>query len=274
MLDLADELKTKQQEREPHRLLEGPHARPALPQALDADAGLARGRGCAISARRRSTSRTTSSSSHAASRSRTRPACSPATSTRSRSAPTSHARWRCSAAAAVPDRQRAHRRSASAPGARRPADDAGAVRRARGTFVSPGSATATTSASRSPRRARCSGAELSAPSRRATSPTTRRSRSPHPREAVRGAHVVVTDVWTSMGQEAERGERLRPSTARRSTRRCSRDGRSGGDRAPLPAGASRARRSARTSSTARQSAVWDEAENRLHTAKALLALIV
>lgn len=27
-------------------------------------------------------------------------------------------------------------------------------------------------------------------------------------EAVRGAHVVYTDVWTSMGQEAERAERL------------------------------------------------------------------
>ena len=42
-----------------------------------------------------------------------------------------------------------------------------------------------------------------------------------PREAVRGAHVVVTDVWTSMGQEAERDERLAASPARRSTRRCS-----------------------------------------------------
>ena len=30
-----------------------------------------------------------------------------------------------------------------------------------------------------------------------------------PREAVAGAHVVVTDVWTSMGQEAESAERLR-----------------------------------------------------------------
>ena len=42
-----------------------------------------------------------------------------------------------------------------------------------------------------------------------------------PREAVRGAHVVVTDVWTSMGQEAERGERLAAFDAGRSTRGCS-----------------------------------------------------
>ncbi|MGQ9511438.1 MAG: ornithine carbamoyltransferase [Thermaceae bacterium] len=30
-----------------------------------------------------------------------------------------------------------------------------------------------------------------------------------PREAVRGAHALYTDVWTSMGQEAEREKRLR-----------------------------------------------------------------
>ena len=47
VLDLADELKAKQRSREPHRLLEGRTARSPVPQALDADEGLARGRGSA-----------------------------------------------------------------------------------------------------------------------------------------------------------------------------------------------------------------------------------
>ena len=60
-----------------------------------------------------------------------------------------------------------------------------------------------------------------------------------PREAVAGAHVVVTDVWTSMGQEAERDERLRAFAGYTVDDDAAGAGRSGGDRAPLPAGASR-----------------------------------
>jgi ornithine carbamoyltransferase len=94
-----------------------------------------------------------------------------------------------------------------------------------------------------------------------------------PREAVDGAHVVVTDVWASMGQEAERERRAR-------------------DLAPyaldeallesadpdaivlhcLPAHPGEEISPGLLYGP--RSAVWDEAENRLHTAKALLVLLV
>jgi len=94
-----------------------------------------------------------------------------------------------------------------------------------------------------------------------------------PREAAQGAHVLVTDVWTSMGQEAERDRRA-------------------GDLAPyavdaellaladpdaivlhcLPAHPGE--EIAAEVLYGPQAAVWDEAENRLHTSKALLALLL
>ena len=94
-----------------------------------------------------------------------------------------------------------------------------------------------------------------------------------PREAAAGAHVLVTDVWTSMGQETERERRVR-------------------DLAPyaldeallaladpdaivlhcLPAHPGE--EIAPGVLYGPRSAVWDEAENRLHTAKALLSLVV
>ena len=46
------------------------------------------------------------------------------------------------------------------------------------------------------------------------------------------------------------------------------------DRAALPARASRARRSPRRSLYGERSAVWDQAENRLHAQKALLELLL
>ena len=94
-----------------------------------------------------------------------------------------------------------------------------------------------------------------------------------PREAVHGAHVLVTDVWTSMGQEDERRQRAR-------------------DLAPYAVDAALlaladpdaivlhclpahpGEEIAADVLYGPQSAVWDEAENRLHTSKALLALIV
>jgi len=94
-----------------------------------------------------------------------------------------------------------------------------------------------------------------------------------PREAARGAHVLVTDVWTSMGQEDEREQRLR-------------------DLAPYALDADLLRLAEPDAIVLHclpahpgeeiaadvlygpQSAAWDEAENRLHTQKALLALLI
>jgi ornithine carbamoyltransferase len=94
-----------------------------------------------------------------------------------------------------------------------------------------------------------------------------------PREAARGAHVVATDVWTSMGDDSAEDDRAR-------------------DLAPyalndallahadpgaivlhcLPAHPGE--EISRSLLYGPRSAVWDEAENRLHTAKALLTLVL
>jgi len=94
-----------------------------------------------------------------------------------------------------------------------------------------------------------------------------------PREAVQGADVVTTDVWTSMGQEAESAERLRvlgsyqldaallakalPSAIVLHCLPAHRGEEITGEVIESP-----------------QSAIFDEAENRLHTSKALLELLI
>ena len=89
----------------------------------------------------------------------------------------------------------------------------------------------------------------------------------------RGADVVVTDTWISMGQEAEAQQRLHDlepyrlddallaaaSPTRSSCTACRR---------------TRARRSRADVLYGDRSAIWDEAENRLHVQKALLALLL
>jgi ornithine carbamoyltransferase len=94
-----------------------------------------------------------------------------------------------------------------------------------------------------------------------------------PREAAGGADVLVTDIWVSLGQEAERGRRLRDLEPYRL------------DEALLELASPEAivlhclpahpgEEISPGAIYGERSAVWDEAENRLHVQKALLALLV
>jgi ornithine carbamoyltransferase len=92
-----------------------------------------------------------------------------------------------------------------------------------------------------------------------------------PREAAAGSNVLYTDVWTSMGQDEERDRRLRDLV--------------GIDSALVAQAADDAivlhclpahygEEITEEVLYGPRSAVWDEAENRLHAQKALLALVV
>ena len=97
--------------------------------------------------------------------------------------------------------------------------------------------------------------------------------SASPSEAVSGAHLVITDVWASMGQEQEQSDRERAfagyqvnSTLMQQAREdalfmhC------------LPA--HRGEEVSAEVIDGPQSAVWQEAENRLHAQKALLEFLL
>jgi len=94
-----------------------------------------------------------------------------------------------------------------------------------------------------------------------------------PREAARGADALYTDVWTSMGQDEERERRLRDLNG------------FGIDAELVGLAATDAivlhclpahygEEITEDVLYGPQSAVWDQAENRLHSQKALMALIV
>ena len=94
-----------------------------------------------------------------------------------------------------------------------------------------------------------------------------------PREAARGADALYTDVWTSMGEEAEREER------RAAFRGYTIDSALLSIASPdavvlhcLPA--HRGEEITDEVIEGPQSLVWDQAENRLHTEKALLAALL
>ncbi len=94
-----------------------------------------------------------------------------------------------------------------------------------------------------------------------------------PREAARGADVLVTDIWVSLGQEATRVERLQALEPYRL------DEELVALAAPdaivlhcLPAHPGE--EIAPEALYGEHSAVWDEAENRLHVQKALLAMLL
>ena len=94
-----------------------------------------------------------------------------------------------------------------------------------------------------------------------------------PAEAVSGADVLYTDVWTSMGQDAEREQRLRDLDGYGITDELVKQA---GDGAIvlhcLPA--HYGEEITEDVLYGPQSAVWDQAENRLHAQKGLLALVV
>ena len=94
-----------------------------------------------------------------------------------------------------------------------------------------------------------------------------------PREAAAGADVLYTDVWTSMGQEDERERRLRDLTGYGIDEGLVR---LAGENAIvlhcLPA--HYGEEITEGVLYGPQSAVWDQAENRLHSQKALMALVI
>jgi ornithine carbamoyltransferase len=95
----------------------------------------------------------------------------------------------------------------------------------------------------------------------------------NPREAAAGADVLYTDVWTSMGQDEERERRLRDLAG------FGIDGElvrlAGKDAIVLHClPAHYGEEITEEVLYGPQSAVWDEAENRLHAQKALMALVV
>jgi ornithine carbamoyltransferase len=105
------------------------------------------------------------------------------------------------------------------------------------------------------------------------SPTLTGSTLRDPREAVRGADVVVTDTWISMGQEIERQKRLRDLGPYRLD----------ADLLALAAPgafvmhclpAHPGEEVTEDVLYGPRSAIWDEAENRLHVQKALLCLLL
>ena len=94
-----------------------------------------------------------------------------------------------------------------------------------------------------------------------------------PRAAVEGADVLYTDVWTSMGQDAEREQRL--SDLADYGIDAELVARAGDDAIVLHClPAHYGEEITEEVLYGPRSAVWDEAENRLHAQKALMALVI
>lgn len=94
-----------------------------------------------------------------------------------------------------------------------------------------------------------------------------------PREAVEGADVVYTDVFVSMGMEEERRERLRAFLPKYQVNRDLMGRAAEGALFMHCLPAHRGEEVTDEVIDGPRSIVWDQAENRLHTAKALLTLL-
>jgi len=94
-----------------------------------------------------------------------------------------------------------------------------------------------------------------------------------PREAVEGAHVVNTDVWASMGQEEEQAQRERAFANFQVDNALM--ARAASDAIFLHClPAHRGEEVAAEVIDGPRSRVWDEAENRLHVQKAIMAVLM
>ncbi len=94
-----------------------------------------------------------------------------------------------------------------------------------------------------------------------------------PEEAVAGAHVINTDVWASMGQEAEAEARNKAFQGYIVDRELM----AGADKDAIFLHCLPAHRGEEVSEEVLegpQSRVWDQAENRLHVQKALMAMLI
>ncbi len=94
-----------------------------------------------------------------------------------------------------------------------------------------------------------------------------------PKQAVRGADIVYTDVWTSMGQEGEKNARRKAFRGYQVNEALMKQAKSSAFFMHcLPA--HRGEEVTEGVLEGRQSAIWDQAENRLHVQKAILATLL
>ena len=94
-----------------------------------------------------------------------------------------------------------------------------------------------------------------------------------PKEAARGAHVINTDVWASMGQEEEQEKRARAFQGYIVDEKLMKLADGGAIFLHcLPA--HRGEEVAESVIEGKQSRVWDQAENRLHAQKAVMAILM
>jgi len=124
-----------------------------------------------------------------------------------------------------------------------------------------------------PARYRPDGSIWAFAKRRAQAQRTMLGWSSDPRQAVRGAQVIYTDVWTSMGQERQQAARRRAFQRYQINRALLRHA-APGARVLHCLPAHRGEEITDDVMEGRQSLILDQAENRLHMQKALLAFVL